>query len=490
MAPRGRYGIAGASGDYIFGKIIDNLIDVGFSRDVNGSAEAHGRDPATRPSTENPDTTMSETATLGAPPAAPKPPTPFYRDLAVQVLAGVALGVVVGNYAPAVGRHTQFLGDIFIHLIQMVVGLIIFCTVTHGIASVRDLGKVGRIAVRALVYFEVITTAALIIGLVVVNVLHPGSGVHIDLSHQGGTGTAPAKSEGFDDFLVGLVHTSAVQAFAQGDILQVLVFSVLFACGLASLGERSAPVLELVGTVQRTLFWIIGKVMRIAPLAAFGAIGYTVSKYGLGTLTSLGKLIGVFYLIVLLFFLLVLWPVSRYAGVSLLKVLRYFRAELLLVLGTSSSESVFPQLTSKLERLGVDESVVGLVLPTAYSFNHDGTCLYFASVSVFLAQATGTDLGWQAQLGLLLILLLTSKGGAGVSGSAIAVLALTLSSTHKIPVDSIALVLGIHSILSAAFVFTNIAGNCVATLVVGKWENAIDRVRLNAELDAGFTTAA
>jgi aerobic C4-dicarboxylate transport protein len=434
---------------------------------------------------------MSEATSTATPVQPVTPRHRFYHDLAFQVLAGVALGVVVGNFAPSVGHHLQFLGDIFIHLIQMVVGLIIFCTVTHGIASVRDLGKVGRIAVRALVYFEVITTLALVIGLVVVNVLRPGASMHIDPSSlHAAAHTAPAKSEGFDDFLVSLVPTSAVQAFAEGDILQVLVFSVLFACGLASLGERAQPVLDIVGSVQQTLFWIIGKVMRIAPLAAFGAIAFTVSKYGLGTLTSLGKLIGVFYLIVLLFFLLVLWPVSRYAGISLFKLLRYFRAELFLVLGTSSSESVFPQLTSKLKQLGVDEPVVGLVLPTAYSFNHDGTFLYFASVSVFLAQATGSDLGWQAQVGLLLVLLLTSKGGAGVSGSAIAVLALTLSATHKIPVDSIALVLGIHSILSAAFVFTNVAGNCVATLVVGKWENAIDRNRLHAELDAGYQTAA
>ncbi|MGW0828943.1 C4-dicarboxylate transporter DctA [Streptomyces prunicolor] len=434
---------------------------------------------------------MSEAISTDAPTVARKPPNPFYRDLAFQVLAGVVLGVIVGDFAPSVGHHLQFLGDIFIHLIQMVVGLIIFCTVTHGIASVRDLGKVGRIAVRALVYFEVITTLALIIGLVVVNVFRPGAGMHIDPSSlHAASSAAPAKSEGFDDFLVSLVPTSAVQAFAEGDILQVLVFSVLFACGLASLGDRAQPVLDIVGGVQQTLFWIIRKVMRIAPFAAFGAIAFTVSKYGLGTLTSLGKLIGVFYLVVVLFFVLVLWPVSRYAGVSLFKLLRYFRAELFLVLGTSSSESVFPQLTSKLKQLGVDEPVVGLVLPTAYSFNHDGTCLYFATVSVFLAQATGTDLSWQGQVGLLLVLLLTSKGGAGVSGSAIAVLALTLSTTHRIPVSSVALVLGIHSILSAAFVFTNVAGNCVATLVVGKWENAIDRVRLDSELDAGYRAAA
>jgi aerobic C4-dicarboxylate transport protein len=437
---------------------------------------------------------MSETMPAGAAEPAETQPEeprrrPFYRDLAFQVLVGVALGVLVGDLLPSVGHHLDFLGTIFINLIQMVVGLIIFCTITHGITSVRDLGKVGRIAVRAIVYFEVITTIALLIGLVVVNLLHPGTGVHISPVHASASATAPAKSEGFDDFLVSLVPSSAVDAFAQGDILQILVFSVLFACGLASLGKKAEPVVAIVDNVQQALFWIIGKVMRIAPIAAFGAIGYTVSKYGLGTLLPLGRLIGVFYLICVLFFVLVLWPVSRYAGFSLLKLLRYFRAELLLVIGTSSSESVFPQLTSKLKKLGVDEPVVGLVLPTAYSFNHDGTCLYFAAVSVFLAQVTGTDLDWKAQLGLLLILLLTSKGGAGVSGSAIAVLALTLAATHTIPVSSIALVLGVHSILSAAFVFTNITGNCVATLVVGKWEKAVNRDVLHAELNAGYQAA-
>jgi len=261
----------------------------------------------------------------------------------------------------------------------MVVGLIIFCTVTHGVAGMRDLGKVGRIAVNALVYFEVVTTLALVIGLVTINVLKPGIDMHIDPAslHADAKDTAPAAAVGFGDSLVSLVPT----------------------------------------------------------------------------------------------------------------LLRYFREELVLVLGTSSSESVFPQLTGKLTKLGVDESVVGLVLPTAYSFNHDGTCLYFAAVSVFLAQATGTDLGWQAQLGLLLVLLVTSKGGAGVSGSAIAVLALTLAATRTIPVSSVALVLGIHRVLSAAFVFTNIAGNTVATLVVGKWEKAVDRDRLRTELDAGYRSA-
>jgi Na+/H+-dicarboxylate symporters len=267
------------------------------------------------------------------------------------------------------------------------------------------------------------------------------------------------------------------------------VFSVLFACGLASLGDRAKPVLDVVHLVSQALFWVIRVAMKIAPIAAFGAIAFTVAKFGLETLIPLAALVGEFFLTCVIFFVIVLWPIARWSGFSLWKLMRYVREELVLVIGTSSSESVFPQLTAKLTKLGVQESVVGLVLPTAYSFNHDGTCLYFAAVSVFLAQATGTALGWEQQLGLLLVLLFTSKGGAGVAGSAIAVLAMTLAATKTIPVGSIALILGVHRILSSAFVFTNIAGNCVATLVVGKWEKAVDTDRLEEELEQGYHPA-
>lgn len=414
---------------------------------------------------------------------------PFYRDLTFQVVAGMALGVLVGVLWPNVGAALKPLGDMFIRLIQMVVGLIIFCTVTHGIASVRDLGKVGRIAFKAMVYFEVVTSVALVIGLVAVNLLKPGVGMHVDLASlkQGVNAGAQTAStpHGFGEFLTNLVPTSAVGAFASGDILQILLFSVLFACGLASLGEKAQPVLQLVDTVQQSLFWIIRMVMKIAPIAAFGAIAFTTARFGVGSLLPLAKLVGVFALTCVAFLLLVLAPIARACGFSLLRLMRYFREELVLVLGTSSSESVFPQLTQKLTRLGVDESVVGMVLPTAYSFNHDGTCLYFAAVTVFLAQATDTALGWQAQLGLLLVLLVTSKGGAGVSGSAIAVLTLTLAATKTIPVASVALILGVHRILSAGFVFVNIVGNCVATVVVGHWEKVVDRDKLRQELKAG-----
>ncbi|APG05333.1 C4-dicarboxylate transporter DctA [Luteibacter rhizovicinus DSM 16549] len=432
--------------------------------------------------------------TLNIAPAPLKAQRPFYQDLTFQVVAGMVLGVLLGALAPDIGKQLKPLGDIFIRLIQMVVGLIIFCTVTHGIASVRDLGKVARIAIKAMVYFEVVTSIALVLGLVTINLLKPGVGMHIDpaLLHTGVTTAkdgAAAVPTGAGDFLVNLVPNSAIEAFAKGDILQILVFSVLFACGLASLGEKAQPVLHVVDTVQSALFWIIRQVMKIAPIAAFGAIAFTVAQFGLATLLPLGALILEFLLTCVLFFALVLAPISAYAGFNLLKLMRYFREELVLVLGTSSSESVFPQLTAKLTRLGVNESVVGMVLPTAYSFNHDGTCLYFAAVAVFLAQATGTALGWEQQLGLLAILLLTSKGGAGVSGSAIAVLTLTLAATKTIPVNSIALILGIHRILSAMFVFTNIAGNCVATVVVGHWEKAVNRETLRQELDTGYQPA-
>jgi aerobic C4-dicarboxylate transport protein len=291
------------------------------------------------------------------------------------------------------------------------------------------------------------------------------------------------------EFLLNLVPKTAPGAFAEGEILQILVFSVLFACGLASLGDKAQPVLNVVETVSQALFWVIRLAMKLAPIAAFGAIAFTVAKFGLKSLVPLAALVGEFYLTCAIFFLIVLAPVAWYAGFSLLKLMRYIREELILVIGTNSSESVFPQLIAKLKRLGVEESVVGLVLPTGYSFNHDGTCLYFAAVAVFLAQATGTALGWEQQLSLLFVLLVTSKGGAGVAGSAIAVLAMTLAATKSIPVSSIALILGVHRIMASAFVFTNIAGNCVATLVVGKWENALDRKRLHSELDAGYREA-
>lgn len=416
---------------------------------------------------------------------------PFYRDISFQVFTGIVLGVAVGHFWPDIGKASQPLGDAFIRLIQMVVGPIIFCSVVSGIANAGDMKKVGRVAIKALIYFEVITSIALLIGLVTINLLQPGVGMNIDVQSLD-TGAADSfitQAKHFDStatFLLNLIPRTMVSGFANGDILQILFVSVLFGFGMAAAGERAKPMLGVLESFAQGVYWIIGLAMKVSPIAAYGAIAFTVSKFGVGSLVALGKLVGEFYLTCLLFFVLVLWPVARLSGFSLLKLMRYIRAELLLVIGTSSSESVFPQLLKKLEQLGCERSVVGLVLPSGYAFNHDGTCLYFAAVSVFLAQATNTALGWEHQLALLLVLLITSKGGAGVAGSAIAVLAATLAATGAIPVASIALILGVHRLLSSAFVFVNITGNAVATLVVARWEKALDGQRLRAELDAGY----
>lgn len=418
---------------------------------------------------------------------------PFYRDLSFQVFAGMVLGVALGYFFPNVGVSMQALGDAFIRVIQMLVGPIIFCTVCTGIAGAHDMKKVGRVAVKALIYFEVVTSLALVIGLVTINVMKPGVGMHVDASSLPSSDAIAGKAAhpvSASAFLLNVIPHTAFNAFASGDILQVLFFSVLFAFGLAAIGERAQPALRFIDSCSQVLFWIIGLVMKVAPIAAFGAIAFTVGKFGFGTLLSLGRLILEFYLTCGLFFLLILWPISRVTGFSLWKMMRYVGAELLLVLGTSSSETVFPQLIDKLERLGCEKSVVGLVLPTAYTFNHDGTCLYFAAAAIFLAQATDVPMDWHAQLLLLAVLLLTSKGAAGVSGAAIAVLAATLAASHTIPVASIALILGIHRAMSAAFVFTNIAGNCVATIVVAAWEKALNRTTLTDELNRGYKPPA
>jgi aerobic C4-dicarboxylate transport protein len=422
----------------------------------------------------------------------PKRKQPFYLDLSFQVMAGMVLGIAVGYFWPTIGVDMQPLGDAFIRAIQMLIGLIIFCTVSTGIAGANDIKKVGRVAIKALIYFEVVTSLALVIGLVVVNVLEPGVGMNLDVHgvHSASVDSYVTQAHHVvttSAFLLGVIPRTAFSGFADGNILQVLFFSVLFAFGLAAIGERARPTLDVIESVSSVLFWIIGLIMKVAPIAAFGAIAFTVGKFGFGTLLSLGKLILEFYFTCALFIFLILLPIARYSGFSLIKLMRYIRTELLLVLGTSSSETVFPQLIDKLERLGCDKSVVGLVLPTAYTFNHDGTCLYFAAAAVFLAQATNTPMTWHDQVVLLLVLLLTSKGAAGVSGSAIAVLAATLAATNLIPVSSIALILGIHRVLSAAFVFTNIVGNSVATIVVASWEKALDRGTLRTELNAGYT---
>lgn len=414
---------------------------------------------------------------------------PLYRDLSVQILVAMLLGVLAGYLWPASADSLKPLGDLFINLVRMLVAPIIFCTVVHGIASVGEAKRVGRVAIKALIYFEVVTTIALVLGLVLVNTWAPGAGMNVDRAALGGSNASSvegmARPVGFGEFLLALVPSSAVGAFAEGDVIPVLVFSLMFAFGLLSMGPRGKPLVDGIHFVSRVLFKMVGFVMYVAPIGAFGAIAFTVGKFGPSSLLALGRLVAEFYVCCALFVVLVLTPIAWGFGVNILRLIRYIGAELMIVAGTSSSESVFPRLNAKLRQLGVDEPVVALVLPAGYAFNHDGTCLYWASVSVFLAQAVGIDLSLSQQLGLLAVMLFTSKGGAGVAGSAIVVLASTLAATATIPVASIGLVLGVHRLLSSAFVPVNVLGNALATIVIARMERAVDLLTLDSELRGG-----
>jgi aerobic C4-dicarboxylate transport protein len=368
----------------------------------------------------------------------------------------------------------------------MLVAPIIFCTVVHGIASVGEAKKVGRVAVKSLIYFEVVTTIALILALLLVNFWAPGAGMHVDLKSIADIGVkAPAKPVSFGQFLLNLVPASAVGAFADGEVIPVLFFSLMFAFGLLALGPKGKPLVDTIHSITLVLFKMIGFVMYFAPIGAFGAIAFTVGKFGLPSLLALGKLVTEFYVCCLLFVLMVLTPIAYAAGINILRLIRYIAAELMIVVGTSSGETVFPNVFAKLRRLGVEESIVALVLPTGYSFNHDGTCLYWATVSVFLAQAVGIHLSIGQQLALLATMLFTSKGGAGVAGSAIVILATTLSATGVVPVASVGLILGVHSLLSSAFVPVNVLGNSLATIVIARTERAVDLQTLRSELQSG-----
>ncbi len=433
---------------------------------------------------------MATTTQSAATPAAVTRRKPLYKDMSVQVFAGMILGAAIGYVWPHSADFMATLGTLFIRLIAMFVGLIIFCAVVHGIATVREAKRVGRVAIRALIYFEVVTTFALIIGLVTIILLAPGKGAHFDLSalpaHQLDAYQHTAQTISAGGFLLGIVPHTALSAFTEGNVLQVVFLSVLFAFGLLAIGERGQAMIDMIEITKLTVFKIIGYIMWLAPIGAMGAIAATVGKFGLVSLTTLGALVGEFYLTCLLFVALVLWPIAWWNSINLYALIRYITAELLLVFGTSSSESVFPQLVQKLTALGCDESIVGLVLPTGYAFNHDGTCLYFAAVSIFLAQATGIDLSLTQQLGLLAILLVTSKGGAGVAGSAIVVLVSTLAATGTVPVAAVGLILGVHRLLSSAFVVINILGNALATIVIAQWEGAVDKKLLATGLARGL----
>ena len=412
---------------------------------------------------------------------------PWYRHLYAQVLCAIALGVLLGHFWPDIGTQMKPLGDAFIKLIKMLIAPIIFCTVVHGIASMEDMKKVGRVGLKALVYFEVMTTVALIIGLVIVNLWQPGAGMNVDPATLDtkaiATYTAKAGEQSTVEFLMHIIPATVVGAFADGEILQVLLLAILFAFSLHWLGDRGKPLLHIIDQTAHVFFGIVGIVMKVAPIGAFGAMAFTIGKYGIATLLSLASLMAGFYVTCLVFIFGVLGLVCRLCGFSIFKFIRYIKEELLIVLGTSSSESVLPRMLAKMENLGAEKSVVGLVIPTGYSFNLDGTCIYLTMAAVFLAQATNIDLSLGQELGLIGILLLTSKGAAGVTGSGFIVLAATLSSLGTVPVASMALILGVDRFMSEARALTNLIGNGVATIVVAKWENAMDEDRMHRHLN-------
>jgi len=411
---------------------------------------------------------------------------PIYQSLYFQVITAIVIGVLLGHFYPSTGEAMKPLGDGFIKLIKMIIAPIIFCTVVVGIAGMEDMKKVGKTGGLALLYFEIVSTLALVIGLVIVNVINPGGGMHIDAklldTKAIANYTGPGKMVGTVDFLLNVIPSSVVDAFAKGDILQVLLFSVMFGFALHTFGGRGTLVFDLIEKTSHVLFRIVGFIMKVAPIGAFGAMAFTIGKYGVASLMSLGQLMATFYITCLVFVFGVLGLIAKAHGFSVWRFVKYIREELLIVLGTSSSESVLPRIMAKLENLGASKSTVGLVVPTGYSFNLDGTSIYLTMAAMFIAQATDTPMTLTQQLTLLAVLLLTSKGAAGVTGSGFIVLAATLSAVGNVPVAGLALILGIDRFMSEARALTNLVGNGVATLVVAKWCGELDTDRLNRQL--------
>lgn len=416
----------------------------------------------------------------------------FTKSLFGQVMVGLVLGIIAGVFWPDVAAQMKPLGDGFIKLIKMIIAPLVFGVVVHGIASAGDLKKVGRVGLKSIVYFEVVTTIALILGIVVAYAFGPGHGMNVDTT----TLDASAMStyvertkdmHGASDFLFGLIPSTFVGAFATGDILQVLVLAVLVGAALSLMGERAAPLTHTIELATEALFKVIGFIVRLAPIGVFGAIAYTVGKYGVGSLQQLGSLVALYYVTVVFFVVVILGGILRLAGFSIFKFLRYLREELMIVLGTASSDSVLPQIMKKLEHMGIKDSTVGLVIPTGYSFNLDAFSIYLTLATVFVAQATNTPLATSDLLLILGVALLTSKGAHGIPGSAIVVLAATLSAVPVIPAIGLVLVLSVDWFMGMARALGNLIGNCVATVVIAAWEGDIDRARahkvLNGELD-------
>lgn len=424
---------------------------------------------------------------------------PIYKSLYFQVIVAIAIGVFLGTFYPDVGATMKPLGDGFIKLIKMMIAPIIFTTVVVGIAKMGDMKEVGRVGLKALVYFEVVTTVALAIGLVVVNLLKPGAGMNVDPAHLDTKGIAAyaeaAKHQSTVEFLLNIIPNTVVDAFAKGEILQVLLFSVLFGLALARLGNRVEPLVKVLDQFSHTLFGAIGLIMHFAPIGAFGAMAFTVGKYGIGSLKQLGFLMANVYLTCFLFVFIVLGAIARYNGFSIWKFLKYIKEEILIVLGTSSSESALPRMMTKMENLGCRKSVVGMVIPTGYSFNLDGTSIYLTMAAIFIAQATNVNLSLWEELSILAVLLLTSKGAAAVTGGGFITLAATLATLGgKLPVEGLALLLGVDRFMSEARAITNLIGNGVATVVVSRWENSLDEKRmkrvLNGDIDIDPDEAA
>lgn len=414
----------------------------------------------------------------------------YLSKLYVQVLIAIVVGIVVGHFMPELGTKLKPLGDIFIKLIKMLLAPIIFASIVVGIARMNNVHEAGRVGLKAVLYFEIASTFALVIGLVVVNLFKPGAGMNVDPALIDGstvaTYTQKAQQQGGAfDFLLNIVPNSVVGAFANGDMLPIIFFSVLFAIALARAGKTVEPFVDILDQFLHGMFGVVRIAMYVAPLGAFGGMAFTVGKYGIGTLLSYGQLILCLYLTSAVFIVLVLGFVMRACGLSLFKFMRYIKDELFVTLGTASTEAVLPQMLVKLEKMGIPKPVVGLVLPTGYAFNADGTAIYLTMAAIFIAQAMNIDLTLWDQLILLGVLLFTSKGSAGVAGAGFVALAATLASMHKIPVEGLVLLLGVDRFLNEARAFTNLVGNGVATVVVARWEKAIDMEQARAVLDRG-----
>ncbi|MDM5085498.1 MULTISPECIES: dicarboxylate/amino acid:cation symporter [Aeromonas] len=409
-----------------------------------------------------------------------------FSSLYFQVLLAITLGVFLGHVYPDLGADMKPLGDGFVKLIKMIIAPVIFCTVVTGIAGMESMKAVGKTGAIALLYFEVVSTIALVIGLCVVNLLQPGVGMNVDPATLDASSISAyaeqAKSQGIIAFLLDVIPGSVIGAFASGNILQVLLFAVLFGFSLHHIGEKGKLVFNMIDSFSQVIFGIINMIMKLAPVGAFGAMAFTIGKYGIGSLVQLGQLIACFYVTCLLFIFMVLGSIARANGFSIVRFISYIREELLIVLGTSSSESVLPRMLVKMEALGCKKSVVGLVIPTGYSFNLDGTSIYLTMAAVFIAQATNTPLDLFQQLTLLVVLLISSKGAAGVTGSGFIVLAATISAVGHLPLAGLALILGIDRFMSEARALTNLIGNGVATLVVARYCDQLDEQKMNEVL--------